>query len=273
MINIKELAVKIKEQEYNEEQLEAKLCQDIILYLISKSRFKYNITIKGGVVIRDLSNSNRRATLDLDFDLIRYPLTDNGIIELVEGLNNIDNITLKITKAIEPLKHQDYNGKRVFIEIKDSFSNTLTCKLDIGVHKHLSIDQDEYCFELSSSNESITLFINSKEQILVEKLKSLIRFGIFSTRFKDIYDIHFLSNIVDKNKLLFCLEDLIFNDESIRTNNINDITNRLEKIFTNKIYLKNLATSKRNWLDIKDDIILSDIINFFKTLWKGTVKK
>ena len=42
MINIKELAVKIKEQEYNEEQLEAKLCQDIILYLISKSRFKYN---------------------------------------------------------------------------------------------------------------------------------------------------------------------------------------------------------------------------------------
>ena len=46
MINIKELAVKIKEQGYNEEQLEAKLFQDIILYLISKSRFKYNITIK-----------------------------------------------------------------------------------------------------------------------------------------------------------------------------------------------------------------------------------
>lgn len=62
MTNIKELAVKIKEQGYNEESAEAKLCQDIILHLISKSRFKNNVTIKGGVVIKKLSNNNRRAT-------------------------------------------------------------------------------------------------------------------------------------------------------------------------------------------------------------------
>ena len=87
MINIKELAVKIKEQEYNEEQLEAKLCQDIILYLISKSRFKYNITIKGGVVIHSISKDIRRATRDLDLDFIKYSLEDESIRCFISKLN------------------------------------------------------------------------------------------------------------------------------------------------------------------------------------------
>jgi len=52
MINIKELSNKIKEEGYNEELAEAKLCQDIILLLLSKSKFNKNITIKGGVVMR-----------------------------------------------------------------------------------------------------------------------------------------------------------------------------------------------------------------------------
>ena len=35
MINIAELAEKVKQEGYNEENAEAKLCQDIVLYLIS----------------------------------------------------------------------------------------------------------------------------------------------------------------------------------------------------------------------------------------------
>lgn len=191
-------------------------------------------------------------------------MSDDGIKNFIDELNNIEDISLKIINKIEPLKHQDYNGKRVYIELKDIHNNSLTCKLDIGVHKHLSIDQDEYCFEVSSSDENVTLFINSKEQILVEKLKSLLKFGIFSTRFKDVYDIYFLLNVINKNKLLFCLEDLLFKDSTIRINNINDILIKLEKIFNNKIYLKNLATSNRNWLDINDNIVLCYILDFFK---------
>ena len=65
MINIVELAEKVKQEGYSEENAESKLCQDIVLYLISKSRFNRNITIKGGVVMRSISNDARRATLDL----------------------------------------------------------------------------------------------------------------------------------------------------------------------------------------------------------------
>ena len=39
MINILELSTKVKNEGYSEEMAEAKLCQDIILLLLSKSKF------------------------------------------------------------------------------------------------------------------------------------------------------------------------------------------------------------------------------------------
>ena len=63
MINIVELSNKVKEEGYSEEMAEAKLCQDIVLLLLSKSRFNKNITIKGGVVMRSISNNVRRANV------------------------------------------------------------------------------------------------------------------------------------------------------------------------------------------------------------------
>lgn len=52
------------------------MCQDIILNKISESDFKNNITIKGGVVMHNISKDVRRATRDLDLDFIKYSLDD-----------------------------------------------------------------------------------------------------------------------------------------------------------------------------------------------------
>ena len=92
MINILELSAKVKEDGYEEEMAEAKLCQDIILLLLSKSRFNKNITIKGGVVMRSISNDVRRATIDIDLDLIRYPLTTKGIENLLRNLMELKEL-------------------------------------------------------------------------------------------------------------------------------------------------------------------------------------
>ena len=61
-IDISKLAEQIKKEGYSEEYAEAKLCQDIIIYLIANSKFNKNITIKGGVVMGNISNDTRRAT-------------------------------------------------------------------------------------------------------------------------------------------------------------------------------------------------------------------
>ena len=57
----------------------SKVSQDVILIKIAKSNFKNHITIKGGVVMHNMSNSLRRATRDLDLDFIKYSLEDSSI--------------------------------------------------------------------------------------------------------------------------------------------------------------------------------------------------
>ena len=87
MIKIHELVNNAKQVGYNEANAEAKVCQDIILSLISRCNFTKNITVKGGVVMRFISNNIRRATQDLDLDFIRYPLEDNSIRDFIKKLN------------------------------------------------------------------------------------------------------------------------------------------------------------------------------------------
>lgn len=266
MINIKELSIILKQKGYSEELAEATLCQDIILELLSKSRFKQSITIKGGVVMRNVSHSNRRATLDLDFDLIRYPLSDDFVDQMIKELNNLEGIKIKRIGKIEELRHQDYKGKRVNVEIEDVFHNRLLSKIDIGVHKYLTIDQTNYCFDLTTSSDGVLLLINSFEQMFTEKLKSLLRFGALSTRYKDIYDLCFLIDYLDIDKLLICFATLIFTDDKIKEKDVNDVLHRLIAIFDNQNYLNNLISSNKNWLGLDDYIVLDKIVSFFEKL-------
>ncbi|HIU12417.1 MAG TPA: nucleotidyl transferase AbiEii/AbiGii toxin family protein [Candidatus Onthocola stercorigallinarum] len=105
-------------------------------------------------------------------------------------------------------------------------------------------------------NDSVNLLINSCEQIFTEKLKSLLKFGFRSTRYKDLFDFYYLiaNNKLHKEKLLYTFNIIIFNDSSMKEKTIDDILLRLKKIFNSKIYRSNLTNPKVNWLDITIDI-------------------
>lgn len=204
---------------YNYEDASSKVCQDIILLKISNSVFSKHTTIKGGVVIHSISKDIRRATRDLDLDFIKYSLEDDSIINFINKLNDVnDGIQISVVGVIKKLHHQDYDGKRVNIKLIDSFGYDIDTKLDIGVHKNFDINQDEYCFMFDLIDKSANLLINSKEQILTEKLKSLLKLGFRSTRYKDLFDFYYLINVagIDKEKLSTCFDILIFKDESMR---------------------------------------------------------
>jgi len=266
MLNILELSESIKNEGYSEEYAEAKLCQDIVLLLISKSKYANNVTIKGGVVMRSISNNIRRATLDIDFDFIKYSISDSSIERFVENLDGIMGIKLKVLGSPEELKHQDYEGKRIYLSIEDTFGNRLSSKIDIGVHKYYNISQEEYCFNMSFDSEGATLLINSKEQIFTEKLKSILKFGSLSTRYKDVYDIYYLAASVNKRVLLDTFKTLIFDDNRLKEENIKDIITRLKETFENKMYLRGLSSSSKNWVGQPNEIVLDAIINFISSL-------
>jgi len=245
----------------------SKTCQDVILYKLSKSSLSKNVTIKGGVIIQHISNDKRRATRDFDLDFIKYSLSEDAIKIFIDTLNKVnDGITISIIRPIEDLNHQEYQGKRVIIELADVQNNIIETKLDIGVHQSMDIEQEEYCFGLDNIDENVTLLINSKEQIFAEKLRSLLKLGVFSTRYKDIFDFYYLISIagLDKDRLMNCFTKLIFSDKDMKEKNINDIYKRLSSIFRNKPYLEKAGTARNNWLELPIADVTERILIFFK---------
>ena len=219
--------------------------------------------------MHSISKDLRRATRDMDLDFIKYSLEDNSIIRFIDELSNVDDgIKIKIDGEIKELHHQDYDGKRVNIELFDKYGNKLKTKLDIGVHKLLDIKQDEYCFDLNIINKNANLLINSKEQIFVEKIKSLLKLGFRSTRYKDLFDFYYLINKteLDKEKLMNCFNILIFKDETMRENNIEDVVNRLQMTFDSNAYRNHLSNPKNNWLDITVDDAIISVLKYIKSI-------
>jgi len=268
MINLETMAKKYRNAGYSELNADARVCQDIVLKAIEKSDFGRNVTIKGGVVMRSLTGNVRRATEDLDLDFIRYSLEDNSIRYFIERLNCLEGITIEIKDdKIEQLSQQEYSGKRVYIVISDSIGYSLESKIDLGVHAKYKIEQDSYCFDVCMDDEGVSLLINSCEQILAEKLRSLLRFGPLSTRYKDIFDFYYLIEHVEKGRLLECIKTYIVDEPSMRENDMQGIRKRVLLTFSNRQFKRNVERcGDRNWLQIDVGVAFTRIQEFLEQI-------
>ena len=262
-MNLREMMNIYYEDGLTRELASARVCQDIVLKAIAEGQLNHNVTIKGGVVMRSITKNNRRATRDIDLDFIHYSLDDDSIRAFVEKLNCIPDITIRIEGGIKELKHQDYNGKSIEIAIQDNFGTIVRSKIDIGVHNRLQIEQEEYCFDVCMDDNGVSLLKNTAEQSFVEKLRSLLIFGTNSRRYKDIYDMFYLKDIVDQDKVKEIIQYLILDDSGIREVTINDIIRRVSSIFRDEQYLMRVSTSRQRWLN--DDIhdIADGILTYF----------
>ena len=216
--------------------------------------------------MRSITNNTRRATQDMDLDFIRYSLQDDSIKRFISKLNTVGQVTIEMTGNIEELRQQDYHGKRIFIEITDFDRYQLKSKIDLGVHKHYDIKQEEFCFDVGLDDEGASLLINSKEQMFTEKLRSILKFGPLSTWYKDIFDIYYLSSLVNLEQLNECFKTLIYDDEGMRENNIEDIIKRVKNTFSNNAYVRKLSTSEKNWLDVEQTVVLEGIVEYLNKL-------
>jgi len=106
------------------------------------------------------------------------------------------------------------------------------------------------------------VLINSCEQMITEKLKSLMRFGTRSTRYKDVFDICYLSDLADMEKLRFCIQKYIYADTTIDVNDSDEIRRRAERIFNSSTYKKQVERSKKNWLDLSVEEMLKKDLEF-----------
>ncbi len=268
MFNIKDLVNKYIDEGYEEIYANAKVAQDIILTYLFESKYKNNVTIKGGIVMYNLSNNTRRATIDIDLDLIRIYLADNNLYNIFTShkLDGIDIIVDK--KGITDLKHQDYKGKRIPIIIRDNYNNELNTKVDVGIHTEFDIKQDEIYFDTCIDDKKLLLMVNSKEQIFVEKIIPIIKFGLLSTRYKDFYDLYWLikNGNMNKNEVNKILNSKIFEYGINGINSLEKLINHIELVLSNKNYLKIMDNRKNNWLDIGVKELKETIVNYLNTI-------
>ncbi len=235
-MTLTELIKRAEQEGYSGPNARAKVCQDIILKAISESSFNRKVTIKGGVVMRSVSSDARRATQDIDMDFIRYSISDDAIDEFLSKLNCLGRITIERTGKITKLKQQDYHGKRVMIIIRD--------------------------------DEGVSLLINSYEQMFTEKLRSILKFGEFSTRYKDIFDMYYLTDYLDSTKLKECINIFILDDSGMREETLKDVIVRFSNGTSDEEYLRNLNNSDKNWLNIDS----SEAIEGIKETLNGLLK-
>ena len=178
----------------------------------------------------------------------------------------ITDIHIRQTGEITELKQQDYHGKRVYVIISDETGDSIESKIDLGVHKNLDIAQEEYCFDIACYDGSATLLINSKEQMFTEKLRSLLKFGPNSTRYKDIFDMFYLTNKIDTQKLLQCLDTFVISDPGMKENDMNAVVRRITRTFSSQRYISRLINSKKNWIGEEIPTVTARLVEFLKSL-------
>ena len=149
----------------------ARLAHDVVLKALETCGLRDNVTIKGGVVMSNMTGDIRRATMDMDVDFMRYGLTDENIDEWIGRLNCLEGVSIFRSGEIIELRQQNYRGRRVYLSISDRAGVTVMTKLDIGVHVHDEMPQREMPFQISLDESAALLHANTKEQIFAEKLR------------------------------------------------------------------------------------------------------
>lgn len=246
----------------------ARACQDVILAKVAASAMKDRVTVKGGVLMCALSGSGRRATQDIDLDFVRYPLTDGAIRSFINSLSNLnDGVTVRIDGPIEELAQQDYKGKRVNLKISDGKS-TFGTKLDLGVHASAAMEQDELWFDVAQSDEGVHLLANSKEQVFAEKLKSLLRHGIRSTRFRDLYDMYYIGHRddLDRARLADYIAATIVEDPDMWDADMDGVVARVERTLANRQFLVRMKSSHRDWIGKSADEVARWLPRFLRSI-------
>ena len=266
MISFAEKISELEAEGYANAPARAKLAHDIVLKAMEKCGSANNITIKGGVVMSGITGDIRRATMDLDLDFVRYGLTDGSIGRWIRRLNCLEGIKIERNGDIADLRHQNYQGKRVYLDITDSEGVVVSTKLDIGVHVHRQMTQKPMRFAIALDDGSATLPANTKEQMFAEKLKSLLRLGARSTRQKDVFDLCYLADVVDRDTLRRFIALLVFDDEGMRENDFASIRSRLRRIFGSSIFMQRLSGASANWMNEQPRKVVAKILAFLDTI-------
>lgn len=162
---------------------------------LSESTYKGKFVVKGGMLIAAIVGLDTRSTMDLDTTLRNLPLTQEKIAEAIQEICSIekDDDVIFQMKSIEPIRKDDvYGGFSVRI---DAVYDTIITPLSIDVSTGDVITPNPVKYEFTGIFDeelSIELWGYNIETVIAEKIETILRRGVFTTRPRDYYDVYIL---------------------------------------------------------------------------------
>lgn len=234
-----------------------------ILERLSKSKYKENFIIKGGLLLSSIMGISLRTTMDIDTNITGIKLEKEELFKILNEIliNDIgDNVSFKIEK-IEDIKQEEYYGGYKFKIIGIYENIKINFHIDISTGDVITPRAIEYKYKKLFDNSYIDILSYNQETIIAEKLQSILERKITNSRMKDYYDLYFFVNYrwdsIDKE---------ILSEAIIRTflarNSIIELRNIKETIRT----LENNPFLNRLWLDYSKKHEYSKNISFNDTI-------
>ncbi len=102
--------------------------------------------------------------------------------------------------------------------------------------------------------------------MFTEKLRSLLKFGPNSTRYKDVFDMFYLADKVDTERLLQCLNTFVISDPGMKENDMDAVVRRITRTFSSERYIARLTNSKKNWIGKEIPTVTTRLIELLKSM-------
>lgn len=218
-----------------------------LLERISKSKYKYNFILKGGMLISSIIGIDSRSTMDMDTTIKGFRLDIETLTKILKEVFEIDvgdNIEFKILKVENIREDDDYGGMRVYISAIFDYMPT-DLKIDITTGDKITFKEINYKYNLLLENRSINIWSYNVETIIAEKYESIIKRSTLNTRIRDFYDVYMLIHL-EKNNISYKMLKyaIIETSKHRKTFDILNDKNLVEEVIEN---LKNDSSMLKQW--------------------------
>ena len=179
---------------------------ECFLARLSVSEYNEKFVVKGGMLIAAIVGLDTRSTMDLDTTLRNLPLTEENITEAIDAICKTDmkDDVVFVVKSVEPIRKDDiYGGYCVRM---DAVYDTIVTPLSIDVSTGDVITPDAVKYEFSGIFDEdirISLWGYNIETVIAEKVETILRRGVFTTRPRDYYDVYILGTTQEYDKEIY----------------------------------------------------------------------
>jgi predicted nucleotidyltransferase component of viral defense system len=163
-----------------------------VLERLSKSSYRDNFILKGGLLISSMIGVEERTTMDMDTTVIGINMNETEIEKIIREILLIDvgDGILFEFERLEPIREDDdYNNFRAyFVAHYGKIANKM--KIDITTGDEITPRAIVYSYKSIIDNKEIEIMAYNKETIIAEKYETIIRRNIGTTRARDFYDLY-----------------------------------------------------------------------------------